>query len=349
MLEQLQQVDTSVIQELVELKRERQTLGERLAKMEEDRGKVNEVVYRRVKRDYESRAAALERQAAPLKDRARREYAKLKALLEQVQGTLDASRLDKEELEFRHRLGEYPDDGFEKRLSEIEKALDDHEADLSEANEVKGQFLGAFDSEQDLAVVEPPKAEPPKVEPPKPEPAAPAPPPPPIAPVAAAGGATAVDPAMLARPAASGPQSASTAPYATAAPPPPPTPVEPEGTVILPPEAPAPPPAPESVAGKTVVLTRGKLVAIDTDLGAPEFALEPLSFIGRTPENQIRLNKPVVSRRHAQVTLSEGGYVLRDLNSENGTYVNGERIQERLLAHGDRVQIGTVRFVFQVS
>lgn len=97
------------------------------------------------------------------------------------------------------------------------------------------------------------------------------------------------------------------------------------------------------------MLTRGKLVAIDTDLGSPEFSLEPLSFIGRTPENQIRLNKPVVSRRHAQVTLSEGGYVLRDLNSENGTYVNGERIQERLLAHGDRVQIGTVRFVFQTS
>jgi hypothetical protein len=135
-----------------------------------------------------------------------------------------------------------------------------------------------------------------------------------------------------------------------------------QGATIIqnppPPGSPPPPPAASGSpapsggsgqVGKTVVLTKGKLIAIDTDLGATEFSLEPLTFIGRTPENQIRLNKPAVSRRHAQIAQSEGGYVLRDLNSENGTYVNGEKVKDRPLTDGDRVQIGTVRFVFRAG
>ena len=63
-------------------------------------------------------------------------------------------------------------------------------------------------------------------------------------------------------------------------------------------------------------------------------------------ENLIRVDEPAVSRSHAQISLTDEGYMLRDLGSENGTYVNGERMSSRLLVEGDRVQIGTVRFVF---
>ncbi|MEO8198859.1 MAG: FHA domain-containing protein, partial [Thermoanaerobaculia bacterium] len=75
----------------------------------------------------------------------------------------------------------------------------------------------------------------------------------------------------------------------------------------------------------------------------------PLTFIGRTPENQIRIYKPAVSRRHAQISETETGWLLRDLSSENGTYVNGQRVTERLLADGDRVQFGTSRFVLHLA
>ena len=51
---------------------------------------------------------------------------------------------------------------------------------------------------------------------------------------------------------------------------------------------------------------------------------------------------------HAQITETEGGWLLRDLSSENGTYVNGQRVTERLLADGDRVQFGTSRFVLRL-
>ena len=100
---------------------------------------------------------------------------------------------------------------------------------------------------------------------------------------------------------------------------------------------------------KTVIYQRGRLKSQVADLGQDEFQLDPLTFIGRTPQNQVQVPKPSVSRRHAQVALTDQGYVLKDLGSENGTYVNGDRITERLLAEGDRVQIGTVGFVFHAG
>lgn len=94
---------------------------------------------------------------------------------------------------------------------------------------------------------------------------------------------------------------------------------------------------------------RARLEALDSDLDPQAHELEPLTFIGRTPENQVRIYKPAVSRRHAQITETDAGWLLRDLSSENGTYVNGQRITERLLAEGDRIQFGTSRFVLRLA
>ncbi len=68
--------------------------------------------------------------------------------------------------------------------------------------------------------------------------------------------------------------------------------------------------------------------------------------IGRHPNSDIVLDDITVSRRHAQVVLSEGAYVVRDVGSLNGTYVNQQRTDETRLYHGDEVQIGKFRLVF---
>ncbi len=114
--------------------------------------------------------------------------------------------------------------------------------------------------------------------------------------------------------------------------------IEPEAPTSGIPAPPASPPTP-----------RARLEALDGDLEPQPHYLEPLTFIGRTPENQIRIYKPAVSRRHAQITETDAGWLLRDLSSENGTYVNGQRVTERLLADGDRVQFGTSRFVLRLA
>ena len=67
---------------------------------------------------------------------------------------------------------------------------------------------------------------------------------------------------------------------------------------------------------------------------------------GRHPDSDIFLDDITVSRRHAEFARRGGGYVVRDVGSLNGTYLNRERIEERELANGDEVQIGKFKLVF---
>ena len=71
-----------------------------------------------------------------------------------------------------------------------------------------------------------------------------------------------------------------------------------------------------------------------------------LTTAGRHPDSDIFLDDVTVSRRHAEVTKSAQGFLVRDVGSLNGTYVNRERIEETLLSDGDEVQIGKYRLVF---
>ena len=67
---------------------------------------------------------------------------------------------------------------------------------------------------------------------------------------------------------------------------------------------------------------------------------------GRHPESDIFLDDVTVSRRHAEFVREGGGFVVRDVGSLNGTYLNRERIDAAGLAGGDEVQIGKYRLVF---
>jgi pSer/pThr/pTyr-binding forkhead associated (FHA) protein len=67
---------------------------------------------------------------------------------------------------------------------------------------------------------------------------------------------------------------------------------------------------------------------------------------GRHPDSDIFLDDITVSRRHAEITRRGDGYVLRDVGSLNGTYVNKDRVEESDLANGDELQIGKFKLVF---
>ncbi len=81
------------------------------------------------------------------------------------------------------------------------------------------------------------------------------------------------------------------------------------------------------------------------------WALKGESFIiGRHPTADAALPFLSVSRHHAQITISLQGYFLEDLNSHNGTFVNGERLRQgaRLLRTGDEIVLGgQVALIFQ--
>ncbi|MBN1295286.1 FHA domain-containing protein [bacterium] len=65
--------------------------------------------------------------------------------------------------------------------------------------------------------------------------------------------------------------------------------------------------------------------------------------IGRSPVNLVQINDKSVSRRHAQLRLTEDQYFVTDLKSSNGTFINGKRLSEAtLLEHDDLLQLGEV-------
>ncbi len=71
-----------------------------------------------------------------------------------------------------------------------------------------------------------------------------------------------------------------------------------------------------------------------------------MTTAGRHPESDIFLDDITVSRRHAEIERRGEGYVVRDVGSLNGTYLNRERIEEAALENGDEVQIGKFKLVF---
>jgi transcriptional regulator with GAF, ATPase, and Fis domain len=68
--------------------------------------------------------------------------------------------------------------------------------------------------------------------------------------------------------------------------------------------------------------------------------------IGREASNGVALTDPSVSRKHCTIRVQEGKFLVRDLDSRNGTLVNGTEIQEQCLHHGDEIATGDSAFLF---
>jgi signal transduction histidine kinase/pSer/pThr/pTyr-binding forkhead associated (FHA) protein len=68
--------------------------------------------------------------------------------------------------------------------------------------------------------------------------------------------------------------------------------------------------------------------------------------LGRDSTNAIQIHDTEVSRQHAEIRHAENAFALTDLNSSNGTFVNGRRVQRHVLASGDQVQIGGTLMLF---
>ena len=111
--------------------------------------------------------------------------------------------------------------------------------------------------------------------------------------------------------------------------------------------APAPPSRDVDVEDRTFIVPEALLLSEADNGQAVNFRLTALTYIGRSEDNQLRLLDPGVSRRHVLVMATPGGYTIRDLGSQNGTYVNGTRVDESPLTDGDRITIGEINLVFR--
>jgi hypothetical protein len=391
-------IDISILEALIELRKQQAQVDQFCQRAEERKEKVEAAVFSRVMADYGKRRADLEAEAAPLVTRALVEYRKLRASFDAVRATQAAARLDKEEIEFRHALGEVDDAVQTDRLKEPERLIAETTEQLLGLDKQEALFAQALPGVDLEAAL---KAEPPPEPPPPPAPA-------PSASSAASGSRAAAT--SGAKRAASGTSKAVSGSKAAAAPPPPePPPAEPDdpvtsGTVevaalrapmeeavefadadmtmmegVGPPSADfawppvddglvsvpiapsgafaapnkvaTPPPMPAPPSGeqedRTFIVPEALLLSEADNGQAVNFRLTALTYIGRSEDNQLRLLDPGVSRRHVLVMATPGGYTIRDLGSQNGTYVNGTRVDESPLTDGDRITIGEINLVFR--
>jgi transcriptional regulator with GAF, ATPase, and Fis domain len=94
-------------------------------------------------------------------------------------------------------------------------------------------------------------------------------------------------------------------------------------------------------------VTDARLMAISGLLkGTAWRAKDGPLLLGRDASNQVRTSDAAVSRKHCSVTEVASGFEIEDLNSHNGTFVNGIKVSRKTIQHGDRIRIGASEFVF---
>ena len=330
--------DASVLDALLDLGARQHKLEEFRQRAEERRSAVTTAVYERVVKDYQSRLAVLRAEAAPLKRRVRAEYQKLQGVINGLRTRLDAANLDKEELEFRREVGEIDQAEFDAKAEGPSGIVAETETELAELDAQATRFveaLGPDDDAADIPDIQAPEREP-EVEPatsaPAPALAAPADYPGDSNPTMMAGGAT-----ILVSDHVSVPAEDAGALGATEY-------LSPDAVMEAAEAAQS-----TTDPGHTISLPDAMLV-LEEDGTTMEFPLSLLSYIGRSEGNQVQLARAGVSRRHAMIAIaSDGRYTIQDLQSQNGTFVNGERITETTLADGDRIAVGDVEVTFRSS
>jgi hypothetical protein len=291
-------------------------------------------IYSRVMADYESRMAAIMEQAAPVRQRVRDDLQKLEALYKRFSAALDQARVQLQECEFRHEIGEFTPEEFERCQQSAERTIGEREAEFEGVRKLRQRYLDLLPDEP-VSETKPTRA---------PTTSSPAPP------VAAV-----VTPAPVpsARESFAPPVPTTSLPTTASSFQEPMLPAD-DRTVFLRPPSDADfklPPgggaSGDTAAFGTVPVTSAMLIEDNGGLPGAHHRLGAMTVMGRTPDNEIVVPNQEVSRRHAQIIMVDEGYVLKDLDAPNGTFVNGERITEHRLQEGDRVSLGGKVFIFK--
>jgi len=105
------------------------------------------------------------------------------------------------------------------------------------------------------------------------------------------------------------------------------------------------PPEPILSVGPTSI--SGQPCLVDAEGQRHQLKYGAPTTLGRALDNDIVVADPSVSRHHAQLTVANGGAELRDLGSQNGTFIGDQRISEGHIADGDPIGLGDARFTFR--
>jgi hypothetical protein len=327
--------DASSADELASLKQQIDEVRTRMAQMDELKSGVSNAVYLRVRADYDARLHGLEDRSGPLRLAAQKAYATLASELTRLEAEHEAMDLDRQEVEFRHQLGEFDVAERQRRLKVIEDKVASKAAILEHGRKLRERFMAAVKDESELLVTT-------------------------VEPASARNAASAT--MEMQRPVAASDVDAHIVTGRLSIPD---APTGQLGAVPVMPPAVKPPPLPmagtmvmpavkvpkaQSDTMATGVVKLARLVPQNPEAGKQTTVLGvTLTRIGADAGNEVRIGGPGVDPRHAEIEPSVSGYTLRDHGSRHGTRVNAERVKERLLENEDVIQIGAARFVFRLG
>ncbi|MGH8174099.1 MAG: FHA domain-containing protein [Rhodanobacteraceae bacterium] len=308
-------IDLASLDALKTLKHDADQLRSRRAALDAMKADFAEPVYRRVDADYAKQLDALERKAEPLRQQALAAYAGLRTAVKDIDSAHEAVKLDRQEIDLRHKLGEFDGAERDRRVASIEATLNETRVAHEQSQALRARFLEVFPDEAEL------------------DRATPVPPTRPASTVERARAAAAVGSMPTIEPAAT-----RVLPILDLPDPPRPPPV-----------AKAPPLAAATVSSAaTMFLRTARLVPQSPEAGRAAIPLPPRPVtLGNDGNAEIQVGGPGVEARHAEININAKGYTLVDLGSKLGTLVNAEPVQERLLRHEDVIQIGAARYVFR--
>ena len=301
-------INQGLLEESLKLKEERNLVQKRLEKIEASREEVSANVYKRVHNDYQNRLTQLDDRLLDKKQDIDRELAGLFETRDKIQSNLKNHKDNLEELQFRHNLGEYDQATFDEKSKTEEEKVTRFEQVLSGVQNNIEKYEGLFE-EADFGESE-------------------------ISEVSAK-----VSP-LTSEEIDAWEEEAKVA----------------QATLDVEPEEPSPLDEEEKWLDETKpeIETEEKSKAAQLTIisGAENvgksFSLNGSAItIGRSHNNLVILKDVKVSRQHAEVKLHGDDYIILDLNSSNGTKVNGDKIREQILQTNDEIQIGGFVLQFQ--
>lgn len=92
-----------------------------------------------------------------------------------------------------------------------------------------------------------------------------------------------------------------------------------------------------------------QFVPLQAGTGFPIPMQQPILLVGRHPQSDVRVDSPIISRRHCCLAVVNNRVLIRDLGSRHGIHVNGVRVAEAEIHQGDEIAIGHLIYRFDVG
>lgn len=316
-------INQQLLEDATRSREEWRVVRDRLAKIDENKAQVSPAVYERVRRDYDGRLKEATADLLQKKQSVDRELAALQGTRKKIGAQLEEHRQRLEEIKFRNTLGEFSEESYQAAARAEQEKIAKFETVIGAVDNNINRYESIFEGDVELFAT--------------PEPAGPD----------EVSGLSAVSGLHL--------ETGEAEPITDA-----------KGFVL---EEDV---GPDYFGGTTDAdRTSPKVEESETSRGAPEpneagakahrarvvivsgdeagstYPVKGTVSFGRADANTVVLKDAKVSRQHAQIQQQGNEFVLVDLNSSNGTFVNGQRIEEHVLANGDEIAIGDAVMQFQ--